>query len=248
MHNAPASHGHHTSTDTDGGVSAASSTTPTNPFDSVDPSMPAEKFWDERYGESDRIWSGRVNPILEREASRLAPGTALDLGCGEGADAIWLATAGWQVTGVDISGTALDRARVHASAAGVGNRIVWEQHNLASSFPAGSFDLVSAQFLHSPVELPRGEVLRTAAAAVAPGGSLLVVGHFGPPPGSSDAHGGANPHADMELPTPDEVLADLALSDTDWVVTVSELTGRTATGMDGQTRDLVDSILLVTRR
>jgi SAM-dependent methyltransferase len=131
--------------------------------------MPAEKFWDERYGESDRIWSGRVNPILEREASRLAPGTALDLGCGEGADAIWLATAGWQVTGVDISRTALDRARVHASAAGVSDRIVWEQHNLASSFPVGSFDLVSAQFLHSPVELPRGEVLRTAAAAVAPG-------------------------------------------------------------------------------
>jgi len=189
-----------------------------------------------------------VNPILEREASRLAPGTALDLGCGEGADAIWLATAGWQVTAIDISGTALDRARMHASAAGVSDGIVWEQHNLASSFPAGSFDLVSAQFLHSPVELPRGEVLRTAAAAVAPGGSLLVVGHFGPPPGSTDAHGGANPHADMELPTPDEVLADLALPDADWVVAVSELTGRTATGMDGQTRDLVDSILLVTRR
>lgn len=240
----------HSSADQSASSSEHSSSNEWSPAPDVD----AVTFWNNRYGERDRIWSGRVNPILAREASTLTPGTALDLGCGEGADAIWLATAGWQVTAVDVAETALARAREHATAGGVADRIVWEQHDLAKSFPVGSFDLVSAQFLHSPVEMPRGEILRTAAAAVAPGGSLLVVGHFGMPPGStppSDAgqadaeqHHPAQ-HADMDLPTPDEVLADLNLPEGEWEVVVSELVDRTATGADGVTRDLTDSILRV---
>lgn len=219
------------------------------------------------------MWSGRVNPILAREASILTPGTALDLGCGEGADAIWLAQAGWRVTAIDVSTTALERAHEHATEAGVGDRIQCQHHDLAVSFPAGSFDLVSAQFLHSPIEMPRGEILRRAAAAVAPGGSLLVVGHFGTTPGAASAqvvdgtddssesagastepgatteHGTAtHSHNDMDLPTPDEVLDDLNLDNDEWETVVCELVARTATAPDGAVRELVDSILRVRRR
>ena len=214
----------------------------------------AQTYWNGRYNEWNSMWSGRVNPILAREASLLTAGTALDLGCGEGADAIWLAQAGWQVTAIDVSTTALDRAHTHAAAAGIGDRIEWQHHDLAESFPAGEFDLVSAQFLHSPIEMPRGEILRKAAAAVAPGGSLLVVGHFGITPGAAAEHtaagdaAAAHSHHDIDLPTPEEVLADLDLPDTEWETVVCELVARTATAPDGAVRELVDSILRVQRR
>ncbi|MDF2444035.1 MAG: hypothetical protein JWR01_2238, partial [Subtercola sp.] len=140
-----------------------------------------ETFWNEHYGQREQIWSGQPNAVLVDEASGLVAGRALDVGCGEGADAIWLAGRGWQVTAVDVSGLALDRARVAADAAGVSGSIDWQQHDFGSSFPSGEFELVSAQFLHSPVELPRVEILSAAAAAVAPGGRLLIVGHSGLP-------------------------------------------------------------------
>lgn len=143
----------------------------------------AEEYWDERYGGTERIWSGRPNVALVREVTGLAPGTALDLGCGEGGDAIWLAGQGWRVVGTDVSRRALERAAGHAERAGVADRVEWRRHDLAVDFPAGRFDLVSAHFLHSPVEMPREEILRSAAAAVAPGGVLLVVGHAGWPAG-----------------------------------------------------------------
>ncbi|MBD2818802.1 class I SAM-dependent methyltransferase [Streptomyces parvulus] len=142
---------------------------------------PAAAFWEARYRDTDRVWSGRPNELLVREASDLDPGTALDLGCGEGADAVWLASRGWRVTGVDISGTALERAAGHAADAGVGDRVSWERHELGRSFPEGSFDLVSAHYLQSPVELDQPAVLRAAARAVAPGGTLLLVLHAGWP-------------------------------------------------------------------
>jgi SAM-dependent methyltransferase len=144
-----------------------------------------EEFWDARYGQSDQIWSGNPNTVLVREVTGLEPGRALDLGCGEGADAIWLAQQGWRVTATDISGVALDRAARHAVAAGVADRVDWQRHDLGASFPDGAFDLVSAQFLHSLGDMPREKILRTAASAVAPAGVLLVVGHAGPPPGST---------------------------------------------------------------
>src|SRR3954468_20682622 len=96
------------------------------------------RFWDQRYAEREQIWSGRVNPVLASVAAELPPGRALDLGCGEGGDAVWLADHGWAVTAVDISSTALDRARRAAEGAGVGDRITFERHDLAESFPAGT--------------------------------------------------------------------------------------------------------------
>ncbi|MEU3311700.1 class I SAM-dependent methyltransferase [Streptomyces sp. NPDC006662] len=173
-----------------------------------------QAFWDSRYRESERIWSGRPNSVLVREAAGLTPGRALDLGCGEGADAVWLAGRGWRVTGTDISPVALERAAGHAAEAGLADRIAFERHDLGESFPAGEFDLVSACFLHSPGEIPRERILRRAAAAVAPGGILLVAGHGGPAPGAQ------NPHPELHFPTPEEVLAALELPEEGWEVLV----------------------------
>lgn len=166
---------------------------------------PAAEFWEARYRDTGRVWSGRPNELLVQEAGGLAPGTALDLGCGEGADAVWLASRGWRVTGVDISATALERAAGHADGAGVGDRVLWERHELGPSFPEGSFDLVSAHYLQSPVALDQQAVLRAAARAVAPGGTLLVVMHAGWPSWQTE------PPFDAAFPTLDGVLAELAL-------------------------------------
>ncbi|MCU1406768.1 MAG: class SAM-dependent methyltransferase [Glaciihabitans sp.] len=136
-------------------------------------------FWDDRYGQSDQVWSGNPNPILVTEASGLTPGSALDIGSGEGADSIWLARQGWHVTGVDISTVALERAAQRAAAVDetAAARIEWEQHDLTGwAPPASTFDLVSAQFMHLPDNQIEG-VFRGLAAAVAPGGTLLIVGH-----------------------------------------------------------------------
>lgn len=133
--------------------------------------------WDERYSGDERMWSGEPNPQLVAEASRLMPGTALDVGCGEGGDVIWLARQGWRVTGADFSANGLARAARNAEAAGVADRTDWWQVD-ARAFAADgrSFDLVTTHFLHPP-DARMVDVTRRLAEAVAPGGHLLVVGH-----------------------------------------------------------------------
>jgi len=133
----------------------------------------AEQFWERSYRECERGWSGEANAYLVKVAGPLPLGTALELGCGEGGDAVWLAGRGWWVTAVDVSATALKRAATRAAAAGVADRVDVQRHDLAQTFPAGAFDLVSALYLHSPVEFPRDGVLQAAARAVAPGGVPL---------------------------------------------------------------------------
>ena len=200
-------------------------------------------FWDARYQESHRIWSGNPNAALVRETAGLAPGRALDLGSGEGGDAIWLAQQGWQVTATDISQVALDRAAEQAAAAGVVDRIDWQWHDLGASFPAGSFDLVSAQFLHSRGDtMPRERILRAAAAAVAPGGVLLIVGHSG------TRHWEHNHHPEMQLPTPDEVLTALGLPADQWETLVCEDYEATRPAPDGTTITHTDNTLKLRRR
>ena len=98
----------------------------------------AQQHWDEHYGERARVWSGRVNARLAEVAESLTPGRALDLGCGEGADAVWLAERGWQVVAVDISGVALQRAADDARARDLLGSIDFQQHDLSDSFPVGS--------------------------------------------------------------------------------------------------------------
>ncbi|MFJ4870752.1 class I SAM-dependent methyltransferase [Streptomyces sp. NPDC088757] len=133
--------------------------------------------WDNRYSERHQLWSGRPNGALVAEVADLAPGRALDVGCGEGADAIWLARAGWDVTALEVSGVALARAAVHARDAGVDVR--WMHAGLPeAALPPASFDLVSAQY---PVLLrtPDAAAEHALLATVAPGGVLLLVHHAG---------------------------------------------------------------------
>ena len=143
------------------------------------PEMFDAAFWDARYSSAHSLWSGNPNRQLVAEAAGLAPGTALDAGAGEGADAIWLAERGWQVTAVDVSGVALGRAAEHAAKAGdeVAARIRWQREDLREWIPPErAYDLVTSQYLHLPGTL-RSTLLARLAAAVRDGGTLLIVGH-----------------------------------------------------------------------
>jgi 2-polyprenyl-3-methyl-5-hydroxy-6-metoxy-1,4-benzoquinol methylase len=141
------------------------------------PEMFEPHAWEERYSGEESVWSGHPNPQLVAEVSALTPGTALDVGCGEGGDVIWLAQQGWTVTGADFSAKGLARAAKHADDAGVADRTDWWQVD-ARTFAADgrSFDLVTTHFLHPP-DGGMVEVTGRLAEAVAPGGHLLVVGH-----------------------------------------------------------------------
>ena len=141
--------------------------------------LPGAASWDERYRSQGQLWSGSPNVHLVSEASGLTPGTALDAGCGEGADAIWLAEHGWQVTAVDFSAVALERGAARALEVGaeVAGRITWQHGDLTDWVPdAAAYDLISAQFMHLPSD-QRDPLFRRLAAAVAPAGTLLIVGH-----------------------------------------------------------------------
>jgi SAM-dependent methyltransferase len=201
----------------------------------------AKEHWEQRYAESNRVWSGRVNVRLAEVVSPLEPGHALDLGCGEGADACWLAERGWTVVAVDISDTALQRAAAAAQAKGLGNRIEFVQHDLSDGFPDGTFDLISAQFLHSMIPFDRPRLLRRAVAAVRPGGLLVIVDHAGPPPWASklDHH--------HDFPSAEEVIGSLELDD-DWERVRVDAVDREATGPEGQAVTWTDNVIVLRRR
>ena len=195
--------------------------------------LEAERFWEDHYHRRDRVWSGRPNPVLVDVVGGLRPGTALDLGCGEGGDAIWLARQGWRVTAVDVSDTALDRAAADAATAGVTDRIDFRRHDLALTFPPGAFDLVSAQYLHSPIEFPRARVLQEAASALTPGGLLLIVDHASVGPGS--------------WAEPEQTLAPLDLSPDEWHTERLEARERETTRPNGQVVSHTDNVVAVRR-
>lgn len=196
----------------------------------------ARRFWEERYRSTGRVWTGRVNPRLAEAVADVPAGRALDLGCGEGADALWLAERGWRVVAVDVSATALERAREAASERDLLAQIDFQQHDLNESFPDGMFDLVSAQYLHSPARLDREAVLRRAAEHVNVGGVLLIVDHGAPPPWAE--------HDDHRLPGIDEVLASLRLDSGRWARVRAEAAEREATGPNGQVGTVTDHVMV----
>ena len=196
------------------------------------------QFWEQHYRAREQIWSGQANAVLVSVVEGVPPGRALDLGCGEGGDAVWLASRGWDVTAVDISTTAVERTSAAAAAAGVAVRA--ERHDLARSMPAGPYDLVSAQFLQSPVELPRASVLRRAAQTLAVGGLLLVVEHAS---GPSWAPAGDGP----AFPTPQETHALLELAPPTWEVLHVKSVARPVAGPGGQPGELQDGVIALRR-
>jgi len=195
-----------------------------------------EQAWDDRYRVKPEIWSGNPNAVLVAEATDLLPGTALDAGAGEGGDAIWLAARGWKVTAADISGVAIERAAKRASDHGVA--ITWLHADLAKVPAPATYDLVTTHFLHVP-KSDQQSLFRHLAAAVAPGGTLLVVGHD---------------HTDMaKMPHPGlaefgwtahEVAATLGDG---WTVEAAQARPRQGAGPDGDEVTLHDAVLRARR-
>jgi 2-polyprenyl-3-methyl-5-hydroxy-6-metoxy-1,4-benzoquinol methylase len=202
-----------------------------------------EEYWDGRYGSAHRMWSGNPNPHVVTVAEGLTPGDALDIGCGEGADAVWLAAHGWRVLGVDVSGVALERAAAHAADAGpeVAARITWTRADALAWDPGTDrYDLVSAQFM----QLPKAELEslhRRLAAAVRPGGTLLIVGHD-----VSDLDTSVQrPHRHDLMFTAEQVAVTL---DADrWKVEAST-PSRTVLDPDGRPTEIHDAVIRATRR
>ncbi len=135
----------------------------------------SRRDWDRRYEAPGLIWSGEPNRFLRAEVEGMAPGRALDMGCGEGRNAVWLAGRGWSVTAYDFSTVALAKGRRLAGASGV--EVDWVLGDVTTYEPApGSADLVVVAYVHLPPP-ERARMLDRAAGALAPGGTLLVIGH-----------------------------------------------------------------------
>jgi SAM-dependent methyltransferase len=203
-----------------------------------------QEFWEARYRSSDQVWSGNPNPRLVEHVSVLTPGTALDAGCGEGADAIWLAARGWRVTAIDVSTVALERGATEAAATGadIAGRITWQQADILSWEPIPEqFDLVSAQFIHLPTrerEVFHGKL----ASAVRPGGTLLIVAHH---PSDLDTSM-QRPNMPDFFFTADQIAA--RLDPADWQIDVAGAPEREATDPDGHPIAIRDTVLMARRR
>ena len=211
------------------------------------------RHWDERYSARPAMWSGKVNASLSKafEALRLTHPSpsqkprALDLGSGEGGDALWLASLGYEVVGVDISTVAVERARARAAAENAGQAVFYAADALEwsqSAAEAGeTFEVILASFFQSHVSLDRTGILRAASRLLAPGGTIVLVSHAAMPPWAL-THMSAQQRAEHHktMPTVDgerELLTSAGLEPV-----ISEIWTRTATGPHGQLAELEDVI------
>jgi SAM-dependent methyltransferase len=199
--------------------------------------------YDELYRSAPAVWSGRPNRQMVVEAADLSPGTALDAGSGEGGDALWLAERGWRVTAVDFSPVALERAAAVARARGLADRIEWRHEDLnAWTPPEGSFDLVAAHYLHATWS-DRPGMFRRLANAVAPGGTLLVVGHL---LGEEWGHGHHHAHDPGVLYTAEDVAS--LLDPGQWRDVATEIRERDAEAVSRTANHAPDTVLVARRR
>lgn len=218
------------------------------------PEVAEDGFWEDLYAGADTRWSGRANPALvtalesvppEPAAGRAAPdrtasdrrgrGRAVDLGCGEGADALWLAARGWDTVGVDVSTTAVDRAEAAARAAGIGtDRLRFRTDGVLGLGEEAAFDLVCCSYLHAPSQAKREELLARAGLLVVPGGHLFVLSHL---LGDEEA-----------VATPQEQVTALGLERGHWDVIAAAQSPKTAELPGGGTLERLDLSLLLRRR
>ena len=205
-----------------------------------DPDLSPTEYWEQRYSGSERVWSGKVNATMASVVAELSPGTAIDLGCGEGGDVLWLAEQGWTAVGLDISTVAVGRAREEAAARGLGGAS-FEAVDLDAWEPEpASVDLVTASFFQSNVALDRTAILRRAATAIRSGGHLVIVSHAAPPSWATD-------HP-ARMVGAEEDVAQLALPEDEWEVRIAEDRSRAATAPDGSAGEHLDAAVLLRRR
>ncbi|MDQ3632113.1 MAG: class I SAM-dependent methyltransferase [Actinomycetota bacterium] len=196
----------------------------------------AQQFWDAMYRGRDPQRPGRPHPYLVDELGAASPGTALELGCGDGANAIWLAARGWAVTAVDVSQVALDRVAAFARRAGVASHVRWERADLRDWTTTETFDLAAAFFLHTPLELDYPSTTRRAAEQVRADGTLLVIGHYTLPPWAWE------PDNTDGLLSAGELASALALDDRTWSIDVADQLARSV-NYDGQQHVILDAVL-----
>lgn len=204
-------------------------------------------YWDQHW-EHDRpqaTAAPSANPYLIRETSDLAPGSALDAGCGEGAEAIWLASRGWHVTAADIAAAALARAASRAAAQTPASGLVrWVEADLTSWAPGTQYDLVTTNYAHPA--MPQLAFYQRIAEWVAPGGTLLIVGHLhGHDPAGHDVAGHEHhPPAEASVTAAD---ITAVLDGASWEIVTSEERSRTLDGHDGQAIQLRDAVVRAIR-
>lgn len=192
--------------------------------------------WDERYGGSELLWSKEPNRFVAELVAPLRPGRALDVACGEGRNAIWLASRGWEVVALDFSRVALERARRLAGKAAVS--ISWTESDLLrDDLPDGPFDLVLLSYLHLP-QPAMGELWKRAAGRLAPGGRLLVLGHAK----RNLSEGTGGPQDEALLYQPEEVVLFLPGLD---VLRADEVTRDLGEGPEA--RQAIDTLVLARR-
>jgi SAM-dependent methyltransferase len=213
-----------------------------------------KEYWEQhwRRGSPDGAGSmgaNTANPYLARETGDLVPGTALDAGCGSGGEAIWLAAQGWHVTAADISSAALARAAERATASGAGARLQWIEADLSAWHPSARFDLVMTHYAHPA--MPQLEFYDRIAEWVAPGGTLLIVGHLhthGGTVGQGHARSQGHDHGSEPHPPAEASVTAAAitarLDETAWQVVTAEECDRTL----GGEVPLHDVVVRATRR
>ena len=207
-----------------------------------------KEYWDQIW-QGDRAESmaaGQPNPHLMREVSELAPGTALDAGCGAGAEAIWLATRGWQVTAADIATEALVRAAERAAASGVAGWVQWVEADLSAWEPHAQYDLVTTHYAHPA--MPQLEFYDRIASWVAPAGTLLIVGHLHHEGHASTAGHG---HEETEPPASASVTAADITARLDpivWEVVTAQEAHRAQAGHSGHAVSIHDVVVKASRR
>jgi SAM-dependent methyltransferase len=222
-----------------------------------------KEYWEQhwRHGSADgpgSMGGNPPNPYLARETSEVVPGTALDAGCGAGAEAIWLASRGWEVTAADISSEALSRAAERAMASGVSERLHWVEADLCVWHPGTRFDLVTTHYAHPA--MPQLEFYDRIAGWVAPGGTLLIAGHLhthgaagagqghGQSQSQSQGHGHGSGHHPPAEASATAAAITARLDETAWEVVTAEECHRTLIGHGGAEALLHDVVVRATRR
>ena len=199
--------------------------------------------WDKKYKDSELLWSTDANIWVKDLTQDQPAGTALDIAAGEGRNALWLVARGWEVTAVDFSVVALQRARALADEhlGRDADRLTTLEADVETWVPkARSYDLVLVAYLHLPEQLRRS-VMRAAAEAVASGGTLLVVGHDLENLGSG--HGG--PQNPEVLYRPSDIVADIEPAGL--IVDRSETAARSVTDGQGQPAEALDALVVARR-